>query len=59
MAARLKAAGYPDRDVSLFVPDGHPKEGGLLAVLHGSDPKVKAILMGPPGIRIFEKPMER
>ncbi len=45
MAARLKAAGYPDQDVRLFVPDGHPKEGGLLAVLHGSDPKAKAILM--------------
>jgi acetylornithine deacetylase/succinyl-diaminopimelate desuccinylase-like protein len=45
MAARLKAAGYPDRDVRLFVPDGHPKEGGLLAVLHGSDPMAKAILM--------------
>ena len=45
MAARLIAAGYPDQDVRLFVPDGHPKEGGLLAVLHGSDPKIKAILM--------------
>lgn len=45
MAARLKAVGYPDRDVRLFVPDGHPKEGGLLAVLHGSDPMTKAILM--------------
>jgi acetylornithine deacetylase/succinyl-diaminopimelate desuccinylase-like protein len=45
MAARLKAAGYPDLDVRLFVPDGHPKEGGLLAVLHGSDPTAKAILM--------------
>src|SRR5580658_1887395 len=45
MAARLKAAGYPDQDVRLFVPDGHPKEGGLLALLHGSDPNAKAILM--------------
>jgi acetylornithine deacetylase/succinyl-diaminopimelate desuccinylase-like protein len=45
MAARLKAVGYPDRDVRVFVPDGHPKEGGLLAVLHGSDPMTKAILM--------------
>jgi acetylornithine deacetylase/succinyl-diaminopimelate desuccinylase-like protein len=45
MAARLKAAGYPDEDVRLFVPDGHPKEGGLLAVLHGSDSRAKAILM--------------
>ena len=45
MAARLKAAGYPDEDLRVFVPEGHPKEGGLLAVLHGSDPKAKAILM--------------
>jgi acetylornithine deacetylase/succinyl-diaminopimelate desuccinylase-like protein len=45
MAARLKAAGYPDQDLRVFVPDGHPKEGGLLAVLHGSNPGAKAILM--------------
>src|ERR1700689_4246546 len=45
MAARLKAAGYPDGDLRVFVPEGHPKEGGLLAVLHGSDSKAKAILM--------------
>jgi acetylornithine deacetylase/succinyl-diaminopimelate desuccinylase-like protein len=45
MAARLKAAGYPDEDVRVFVPEGHPKEGGLLAVLHGSNPGAKAILM--------------
>ncbi len=45
MAARLRTAGYPDQDLRIFVPDGHPKEGGLLAVLHGSDPSAKAILM--------------
>lgn len=45
MAARLKAAGYRDEDVRVFVPEGHPKEGGLLAVLHGSDTKAKAILL--------------
>lgn len=45
MAARLKTAGYPDSDMRVFVPDGHPKEGGLIAVLHGSDPNAKAILM--------------
>ena len=32
MAAHLKAAGYPDADLQIFVPDGHPKEGGLIAV---------------------------
>lgn len=45
MRARLKAAGYPDADLHLFVPEGHPKEGGLVAVLHGSNPAAKAILM--------------
>ena len=45
MAAHLKAAGYPDADLKIFVPDGHPKEGGLIAILHGSDPQAKAILL--------------
>jgi acetylornithine deacetylase/succinyl-diaminopimelate desuccinylase-like protein len=45
MAARLKDAGYSDTDVRVFVPEGHPKEGGLLAVLHGTDPTAKAVLM--------------
>ena len=45
MAARLKAAGFPDADLRLFAPDGAPKDGGLVAVLHGSDPKAKAILL--------------
>ncbi|MBS0379392.1 MAG: M20/M25/M40 family metallo-hydrolase [Proteobacteria bacterium] len=45
MAKRLTAAGYPDSDVRMFVPEGHPREGGLIAVLHGTDPKAKAILM--------------
>ncbi len=45
MGARLKAAGYPEADVRVFVPEGHPKEGGLLAELHGTDPAAKAILL--------------
>ncbi|HYM41998.1 MAG TPA: M20/M25/M40 family metallo-hydrolase [Steroidobacteraceae bacterium] len=45
MEARLKAAGYPETDLRIFVPEGHPREGGLLAVLHGSDPHARAILM--------------
>ncbi len=45
MAERLKAAGYPEADLHIFEPEGHPKEGGLIAVLHGSDPNAKAILM--------------
>jgi len=45
MAARLQAAGYPDADLRVFVPDGHPREGGLLAEIHGADSTAKAILM--------------
>jgi acetylornithine deacetylase/succinyl-diaminopimelate desuccinylase-like protein len=45
MEARLRATGYPDADLRIFVPEGHPKEGGLLAVLHGTDARAKAVLM--------------
>jgi acetylornithine deacetylase/succinyl-diaminopimelate desuccinylase-like protein len=45
MAARLKAAGYPDADLRILAPPGRPKDGNLLAVLHGADPKAKAILL--------------
>ena len=45
MAAHLKDAGYPDADLHLFTAPGHPKEGGLVAVLHGGDAKAKAILL--------------
>src|SRR5262249_11390456 len=45
MKTRLEAAGYPEADLRIFVPEGHPKEGGLLAVLHGTDPRSKAVLM--------------
>jgi acetylornithine deacetylase/succinyl-diaminopimelate desuccinylase-like protein len=45
MAAHLKAAGYPDADLHIFTVPDHPKEGGLVAVFHGSDPKTKAILL--------------
>ncbi|MEA2998873.1 MAG: hypothetical protein QOK17_706 [Sphingomonadales bacterium] len=45
MAARLKAAGFPDSDLHLIVEPSHPKEGNLVAVLPGTDPKAKAILL--------------
>jgi acetylornithine deacetylase/succinyl-diaminopimelate desuccinylase-like protein len=45
MAARLKAAGYTDEDVRVFFVADHPKEGGLVAQLRGSDTKRKAILL--------------
>jgi acetylornithine deacetylase/succinyl-diaminopimelate desuccinylase-like protein len=45
MAARLKAAGFPETDLHLFAAPGHEKEGGLVAVYPGRDPKLKAILL--------------
>lgn len=45
VAARLKAAGYPDADLHPFLEPDHPKEGGLVAVLPGSDPSAKPILL--------------
>jgi acetylornithine deacetylase/succinyl-diaminopimelate desuccinylase-like protein len=45
MAARLKAAGFPASDLHLIVEPSHPKEGNLVAVLPGSDPKAKALLL--------------
>lgn len=45
MAARLRAAGFPDSDLHIITVPDHPKEGNLLAVLPGSDPKLKALLL--------------
>lgn len=45
MAARLKAAGYADKDIQILAPEDRPKDGNLIAVLHGSDAKAKPILL--------------
>jgi acetylornithine deacetylase/succinyl-diaminopimelate desuccinylase-like protein len=45
MAARLKAAGFPESDLHLFAAPDHPNEGGLVAVYPGRDPKLKAVLL--------------
>src|ERR1700723_2763672 len=45
LATRLKAAGFPDSDLHPFAAPDHPKEGGLVAVFPGKDPKLKAILL--------------
>ena len=45
MANRLKAAGYPDEDFHPFAAPEHPKDGGLVFVAPGRDPKAKAILL--------------
>ncbi len=45
MGSRLKAAGYADADITYFSTPEHPKEGGLVAILKGSDAKIKPILL--------------
>lgn len=45
IAARLKAAGYADRDITLFSVPEHPREGGIVAVLPGSDRQAKPMLL--------------
>ncbi len=45
LAVRLKAAGYSDADITLFSAPEYPKEGGIVAVLKGSDNKAKPILL--------------
>jgi acetylornithine deacetylase/succinyl-diaminopimelate desuccinylase-like protein len=45
LATRLRAAGFPDADLHLFIAPDHPKEGGLVAIYAGRDPKLKAILL--------------
>jgi acetylornithine deacetylase/succinyl-diaminopimelate desuccinylase-like protein len=45
VAGHLKEAGFPDSDLHPFLVPDHPKEGGLVAVLPGSDPKAKPILL--------------
>ncbi len=45
MAARLSAAGYPAADLHFFSVPEAPKDGGLVAVLPGSDRQAKAILL--------------
>jgi acetylornithine deacetylase/succinyl-diaminopimelate desuccinylase-like protein len=45
IAAHLKAAGFTDKDVTLFSAPDHPKEGGLVAVLPGSSKTAKPMLL--------------
>ncbi|WP_293900534.1 M20/M25/M40 family metallo-hydrolase [Phenylobacterium sp.] len=45
MGARLKSAGFADGDLTYFAEPSHPREGGLVAILKGSDPKAGAVLL--------------
>lgn len=45
MAARLRSAGFPDADIHIIAPPDRPTKSNLVAVLHGTDKKAKAILL--------------
>jgi len=45
IGARLKAAGYADDDITYFAVPDHPKEGGLVAMLKGSNARLKPMLL--------------
>jgi acetylornithine deacetylase/succinyl-diaminopimelate desuccinylase-like protein len=45
IGARLKTAGYADADITYFSVPEHPKDGGLVAVLKGSDASLKPMLL--------------
>jgi acetylornithine deacetylase/succinyl-diaminopimelate desuccinylase-like protein len=45
MAARLKTSGFADSDLNVFVPEGLPLDGGLIATLPGSDTSLGAVIL--------------
>jgi acetylornithine deacetylase/succinyl-diaminopimelate desuccinylase-like protein len=45
VAAQLRTAGFDEQDISIVVPEEFPAQGNLVAVLRGSDPTQKALLL--------------
>jgi len=45
IASHLKAAGFPDQDITLFSVPDHPKEGGIVAILPGTSKSAKPLLL--------------
>jgi acetylornithine deacetylase/succinyl-diaminopimelate desuccinylase-like protein len=45
MRTRLLAAGIPAVDMQILAPPDRPKDGALIAVMHGRDSKSKAVLL--------------
>ncbi|MBL8771634.1 MAG: M20/M25/M40 family metallo-hydrolase [Phenylobacterium sp.] len=45
MAARLRAAGFAETDLHVLAEPEKPREGSLVAILKGSDPKAGAVLL--------------
>ena len=45
MAARMRAAGIADSQITMFSTPEHPKDGGLVVVYPGTDKKLKPMLL--------------
>ncbi len=45
IATRMKAAGFVDADITMFSVPEYPKDGGLVAVLRGTDRTAKPMLL--------------
>lgn len=45
IATRLRAAGIPDGQITLFSVPEHPKDGGIVAVYPGTDKSLKPLLL--------------
>ena len=60
VAARLRAAGYPAKDVQVLVPPGAPKKGNLVARLRGKGEHALAArlatLVGSEQLLLIESP---
>jgi acetylornithine deacetylase/succinyl-diaminopimelate desuccinylase-like protein len=45
MKAHLVKAGYPESDLHIIVPPQRPKDGNLIALLPGTDPSLKPLML--------------
>jgi acetylornithine deacetylase/succinyl-diaminopimelate desuccinylase-like protein len=45
LAARLRAAGIPDAEITLFSTPDHPKDGGIVVVYPGTSAALKPLLL--------------
>jgi len=45
MAERLRSAGMADQDIHIIIPPDWPKQGNLVATLHGTSPDAGALLL--------------
>ena len=45
IATRLRAAGIPEGQITLFSVPDHPKDGGIVAIYPGSSPSLKPVLL--------------